>query len=821
MTQNTQLLAVANCQYFRLSFHIDGSTSSAKLLFALQGNGIVYLNSTNQINHNLEFTWSSHNQRVLWRESEVTDVVMPGENHIGIVLNPGYYAGRLPFANNWHPYGREPRVSCWLELQCADGTKEKIDLSKGWKKSTGPILSSGIYDGEIYDARLEQDWLSPTFDDSDWETVDLPTIDSTVQIVPNTSVPIRRIDTLYPQSLDTLPNGDWLLDMGQNMVGWMQFEVEGPRGSQVVLEHAEVLDQNGNWYNKNLRSAKQRIEYTLKGGTKEVYEPHFTYMGFRYVRIVKHPNKPKLEDFRGIVVHADMPRTGHFSCQDSLVNRLYQNIIWSQKGNYMAVPTDCPQRDERLGWTGDVQVFARTAAYNYDVLPFLKNWLIDLRLDQNANGDVPWTIPKILLGEGAAGWGDVAVLLPWDLYVMYGDTSILVDQFESMRSWVDLRNELAGSDNLLQNTSEFGDWLAYRTEADASDKPGYTDTDFIATAYLAHANHILAKIAGVLGKAEEETYYFDRFTAVKTAFQKEYLTPSGRLSPNTQTSYVLALYFDLIPVELQQSAVDYLIRNIENRGMHLSTGYLGTGLLNVVLTRFGRSDIAYKLLLQKSYPSWLYPVTREATTIWERWDGIKPDGGFGSDFMNSFNHTPLGAVGRWLYESVAGIRPIESAPGFKEILFAPHPHPKMLQAEGSFQSRYGLISSSWQVRGDSIYLEMMVPEGTTARLTVPSNYAMPNDTLSLGVGLNKVTLPFEFYSAFDRKISFRKLWQDPDQRSLLLAYFPELAQKTEREIRRMFIYTFDELLRKEITIFKEDRLRSFEVEMLLLLQQQN
>ncbi len=803
------------CIYFRKEFRLSRTITSAHLLVITEGAALIYINAHEYTGQTFNLLWTSYKKRLIEQRYEITKLLKTGENHLGIILTPGYYAGRLPFVNNWYPYGKAPGILCRLEVEYKDGTQETVDLSEDWRQSTGPIMNnSGIYDGEVYDARLEQDWLSPYFDDSDWEIVDLPSIDRKVKVVLDTSVPIRRNDTIIPQSLKQRPNGDWILDMGQNMVGWMQFKVNGPRGETIILEHGEVLDENGDLYTTNLRSAKQRIEYTLKGGGEEEYEPHFTYMGFRYVRIKNYPGTPNLDDFRGIVIHADMPRSGYFSCADTMVNRLYQNILWSQRGNYLAVPTDCPQRDERLGWTGDVQIFGRTAAYNYDVLPFLSNWLVDLRLDQNSNGNVPWTVPKILLGEGAAGWGDVAVLLPWDLYIMYGDTTILADQYLSAKKWVDHRIELAGSDFLMRDTEEFGDWLAYQPGTESNDKSGFTDHDFIATAYLAHSSHVLSKIAHILGREEDAIHYQEKFERTKKAFQEEFLSPNGRLSPHTQTAYVLALHFELIPTALADKSVAYLVQNIKYRDMHLSTGYLGTGLINEVLTKHGYSDIAYELLLQKTYPSWLYPITKGATTIWERWDGIRPDGSFGSEFMNSFNHTPLGAVGSWLYGSVAGIRPVDTLPGFKHILFAPLPHPKMPFASATFTSQYGEIGTEWKVENDSFYINLSVPSTCTATFILPQGKRTSSDTLFISSGLHTLSFPYQFDVGFDQEILFRELWGNTSIQEKLLLHFPELSAKSDRQIRRMFQFSFQVIIKQENTIFKSERVAAFEREIL-------
>jgi alpha-L-rhamnosidase len=677
--------------------------------------------------------------------------------------------------------------------------------------TTSPIVFTGLdsiplnlqlrrlYDGEAYDSRANTRF----FTDSSGTMLG----EEEGYFISDNFLPIIVHDTIQPKIMYTIPGDYIILDMGQNMVGRLQFQVEGPRGTTVVLEHSEVLDKDGNWYNKNLRTAKQRIEYTLAGNGVETYTPQYTYMGFRYVRIRNYPGVPKLSDFKGLVMHADIKRTGHFVCGDSLVNRLYENIIWSQRGNYQHIPTDCPQRDERLGWTGDVQIFGRTAAYNYDVLQYFKNWLKLVREYQEPSGNIPWTIPPVISGDGAAGWGDVTVLLPWDLYLMYGDTTVLKEQYKSMCAWVDHRVNTAGEDYLIRDAEEFGDWLAYEPLPDGLEKPGYTDHDYIATAYLAHSADILARISRILGRQEEAKYYQQVFEQARTAFQEEYITGSGRLSPNTQTAYVLALYFNLVPNELEEKAVDYLVDNIEARGMHLSTGYLGTRLINEVLTKQGRSDIAYQLLLQKTYPSWLYPVTKGATTIWERWDGIRPDGTFGSDFMNSFNHTPFGAVGQWLYGSVLGIRPVEDQPGFRHIQFSPIPNAELGFASGSFDTQHGTIKSNWSIEGDSCLIEVFIPKGCTGELVLPTTAL---DTISLNEGAFAIRIPYETkINDIDwSKVLFQTIWFEHNKKESIQQLFPELQRTGKLAIMSNLSIERLRLLQPEI--FTNERLASLQ-----------
>ena len=489
------------------------------------------------------------------------------------------------------------------------------------------------------------------------------------------------------------------------------------------MRHAEVLDAEGNFYIANLRRAAQTVSYTLKGGGPEVYEPFFTFQGFRYVAVTGLPGQPALDQLTGVVIHSDMPLTGRFETSDPLINRLQQNIVWGQRGNFLDVPTDCPQRDERLGWTGDAQVFSRTAAFNADVAGFFTKWLGDVRADQKPAGSLPHVIPDVLTrgkpdGGGATGWADATVIVPWNMYLVYGDRRILEESFDSMRKWVGYMRQRAGDRLLWQGDEHFGDWLAYATNR--SDYPGATtDKDLLATAHFAYAAGLVERAATILGRQDEARELAALQARVKAAFLKEFVTPNGRLASNTQTAYVLALAFDLLPAELRAQAADRLAADIKSFGNHLTTGFLGTPYLCQTLSDTGHLDVAYALLLQKTYPSWLYPVTRGATTIWERWDGIRPDGSMQDPGMNSFNHYAYGAIGAWLYSVVAGIDIDPAEPGYKHVLIQPQPGGSLTKASASLRSMHGEVASSWTIEGGVFSLEVTVPANTHATIRLP------------------------------------------------------------------------------------------------------
>ena len=511
-----------------------------------------------------------------------------------------------------------------------------------------------------------------------------------------------------------------MLDFGQNLVGWVQVKASGKAGDRIVITHAEVLDKFGNFYTDNIRSAKQQNTYILSGNGEEIFEPHFTFQGFRYIKIEGYPGEIIPENFIAIALYSDMERTGDFSCSHPLLNQLQHNIQWGQRGNFVDVPTDCPQRDERLGWTGDAQVFSRTAAYNFDVNNFFTKWLKDVAADQQPSGSVPFVVPNVLgkNAGGATGWADVATIIPWNMYLAYGNIRMLEEQYESMKNWVKYMEDRSKND--LWNTGfHFGDWLFYRPDDDNSGRAAVTDVYLIAQSFFANSVQIMINTARLLENQEDIAYYTDLLSRIKAAYLKEYVTPNGRLVSGTQTAYVLALQFDMLPESLREQAAERLVQNIKSYGNHLTTGFLGTPYLCHVLTRFGYNDVAFTLLNQETYPSWLYPVKMGATTIWERWDGIKPDSTFQTPSMNSFNHYAYGAIGDWMYRTVVGIDTDTDKPGYKHIIIKPHIGGRLTHASGTLKSHYGEIMSTWSVEGDAVEFQVSIPPNTTARVFIP------------------------------------------------------------------------------------------------------
>lgn len=667
--------------------------------------------------------WTAYDFRYQYQTYDVTSLVKSGENCLGAVLGDGWFRGRLAWNNRRNSYGKKLALLAQLVITYTDGKQEIVGSDDKWKAATGAILESDIYNGETYDARLERTgWNEPGYKDGDWKGVTVIEAPKAKLVAP-AGPSVKEIEEIKPVKVWHTPAGDTVLDMGQNMVGWMKFRLAAPAGTTVTLRHAEVLDKEGNFYTENLRSAKETIRYTSKGGGTETFKPHFSFQGFRYVAVSGWPGEVKPEDFTGIIVHSAMERTGTFETSNPMLNQLEHNIIWGQKGNFVDVPTDCPQRDERLGWTGDAEVFAPTASFNFDTAGFYTKWLKDVALDQEDDGAVPFVIPNVLShttrkGEAAsAGWADVATVVPWTVYQSFGDKRILEEQYPSMKAWVKYMRRASGESYLWKSGFSFGDWLAFATTQ--SDYPGATtDKDLIQTAYFARSTELLAKTAEVLVKKEDAQNYTALEEKIKSAFQKEFVTPNGRLASNTQTAYALALAFGLLPESQRAEAAARLAADVRKFG-HLTTGFLGTPVLCQTLSDYGYLDEAYMLLNRKEYPSWLYPVTKGATTIWERWDGIKPDGSFQSPSMNSFNHYAYGAIGDWMYRVVAGIQIDEAAPGYKHILIQPNPGGGLTRASASVDSMYGRVASAWEIAGGKLTLRIEVPANATATVRLP------------------------------------------------------------------------------------------------------
>ncbi len=707
---------------FRKTFKAGKKIRSATAYITTRGLYEACINGKRVGDAYLSPGWTSYEKRLQYQQYDVTSLLQQGSNAIGVSLGNGWYSGYLTWSGKNNFFGAKIALLFQLDIQYTDGTSEQVVSDNSWKSSTGSILSSEIYHGETIDARKEKEgWCTASYNDNDWSGVQLSSDNSKTNLVATINEPIKKHEQFKPVKIFTTPAGEKVIDFGQNLVGWVEVKLQGNAGDSITLLHAEVLDKQGNFYTENLRSAKQKNTYILKGGGTEVFEPHFTFQGFRYIKIENWKGDIGPDNFTAIALYSDMPATGSFSCSNPLINQLQHNIQWGQRGNFLDVPTDCPQRDERLGWTGDAQVFSRTAAYNRQVNNFFAKWLKDVAADQRADGSVPFVVPNVLGKDacGSAGWSDVATIVPWNMYLAYDDKRLLEQQYPSMKAWVDYMQHQSVHD--LWNTGfHFGDWLFYHPDDDNDGRAAITDKYLIAQCFYAHSTQLLINAAQVLGKTVDATAYTQLLQRIKQAFVKEYLTPNGRLVSSSQTAYVLALNFDMLPEELRAQAAKRLVDNIKSYNTHLTTGFLGTPYLCHVLTRFGYNDIAYALLLQDTYPSWLYPVKMGATTIWERWDGEKPDHSFENAGMNSFNHYAYGAIGDWMYRVIAGIDTKEDGAGYRKIIIHPHPGGSLTQAEGQLKTYYGNIRSSWQLQNGQLTLDVEIPANTTASVFVPA-----------------------------------------------------------------------------------------------------
>ena len=650
--------------------------------------------------------WTDYAKRVQYQTYDVTAMLRGGANAIGATLAPGWYSGHIAsFGPN--QYGERPWLRAQLQIDYTDGTAQRVVTDPSWRSATGPVVTSDLLMGEEYDARRETPgWSRPGFGAAGWKPV-LVNADAKAVPVAQADAPTRVETEIRPVKVTSPRKGVHIFDLGQNMVGTVRLRVSGAAGEKVTLRHGEVLNKDGTLYTANLRTARATDVYTLKGGGTETYEPRYTFHGFRYVEVTGYPGTPGRDAITGRVEHTAEPQTMSFETDVPMLNQLHRNITWGQRGNFLSVPTDTPARDERLGWSGDINVFSRTATYNMDSARFLTKWMRDMRDAQSGDGAFPDIAPVSGgLGGGAAGWGDAGVTVPWNLYQAYGDRQVLEQNYPAMRKWIAYLEK--NSDGLLRPASGYGDWLNVDSE---------TPKDVIGTAYFAYAAGLVADVARALGQTADAERYAALSGRVKEAFTTAYLE-DGRIKGDTQTAYVLALSMDLLPADARKAAADRLVALIEARGWHLSTGFLGTPRLLPVLTETGHTDVAYRLLRQRTFPSWGYQIDQGATTMWERWDSLKPDGTFQDPAMNSFNHYAYGAVGEWMYQNVAGIAAGE--PGYRRSVIRPLPGGGVNRAAATYDSVYGPVSSTWTLNGDRFVLDVSVPVNATAEVWVPA-----------------------------------------------------------------------------------------------------
>ena len=679
--------------------------------------------------------WTDYRIRVPFQTYDVTAQLGAGENALGAVLGDGWYCGRVAWKGR-NLYGDRPHLIASLHINYADGTSDHIATDSSWKTSSGPLLQNDLLNGEDYDARLELgDWSQPGYDDSAWQQVLAGNVAPLPELSAPLGPPVRRIEEIQPvisREVTAHDRSCRTYDFRQNFSGRIRIRVKADAGTVLSFRYAEVLNPDGSLYTENLRSAKATDYYTCKGGGVEVWEPRFTFHGFRYAEV--EIAAWKADDFievTGIVLHSDLLPAGHFSCSNELLNQLQHNIVWGQKSNFLEVPTDCPQRDERLGWTGDAQIFIRTACFNMDVRSFFHKWMRDIRDAQSPAGGIPSVIPDMEFivnrEDGGPAWSDATIICPWTIYLCYGDLEILKDHYESMRRYLDFLKTHRCKGHIRSHPEAdewggYGDWLALD---DSGKTEGATPRDLIGTAFYAHDVQIMARVAAVLGHDEDALAYHILLGEIVTAFRNRFLTPDGLLTSATQTSYVLALHFGLIPEQLQSAAASELVWDIQKRGFHLATGFVGTPYILDVLEAHGHLDVAYTLLEQETFPSWLFPVKNGATTIWERWDGWTPSKGFQDKGMNSFNHYAYGAVGAWMYRVIAGLDLDPEEPGYRHSLFRPRPGGSITRAAASLKTPHGETSIRWELTQGQLNVDLLVPDGCHASFSPPPGFDAP------------------------------------------------------------------------------------------------
>ncbi|MCM6761527.1 glycoside hydrolase family 78 protein [Rathayibacter sp. ZW T2_19] len=714
--------------YLRRAFSVGHGLRRAELVVTALGVLEAYVNGERLSDEVLAPGWTSYRHRVVARRHDVTALLAPGENVVGAVVGEGWAVGALTWENIRHNYVDRPALFARLELVYDDRT-EFVGTDGEVRVGTGAVLSSGIYAGEAHDARAEPlGWAAPGFDDASWErAVEVPWDAATVVV--DDTPPIHRTEELAPVAITTSPSGRPIVDFGQNISGRLRLTVSGEAGTTITLRHAELLTPEGELETETLRSAAATDRYTLRGVASETWEPRFTFHGFRYAEIDGWPGELRAESLRAVVLHSEMTRTGWFETSNPLVTKLHENTVWSMRDNFVGVPTDCPQRDERLGWTGDLNAFAPTATFLYDVRGVLGSWLQDLAVEQADTGTVPWTVPDVLpTGSSATAlWSDVAVSLPWALYQEYGDLAILRRAYPSMTAFIREAEAALDEDGLWGSGFQFGDWLDPDAPAD-NPAGGKTDRYLVACAYLCKTTREMAEASRLLGESADAEHFLALAKRVRAAFRREFVTETGRVVSESATGYALPIMFDLLDASQKRKAGAKLAEIVAQSGFTISTGFAGTPLITDALSSTGHLEEAYELLMQTRSPSFLYPVTMGATTIWERWDSVLPDGTVNATGMTSLNHYALGAVADWLHRVVGGLT--RTSAGWRTLTIAPQPGGGLTSARAVHDTVLGRAESHWRAEDGEMLFDVVVPDGAAATVVPP----LHPDRLSIEVG---------------------------------------------------------------------------------------
>lgn len=709
--------------YVRGSFAVRKAVKAAYAFTTALGLYNFYLNGAKVGDDEMTPGWTSYRKHLLYQTYDVTHSLKPGVNAAGAMLGAGWYKGVMGLTKARCNYGDRTAFAMQMVLYYEDGTAETVTTGPDWIGADSPIVFSEIYDGETYDASLEiPGWASEEHPGGDWRPVETVPWDISVLRAQSGSR-VRMVDRMPARRIFTTPKGETVIDFGQNMTGRIHVSAYGKPGDVIELRCFEVLDARGNVYLANLRAAKTTMKYVFAKEETVSWHPRFTYMGFRYAVIRSFPGTPKTENFTAYTLHSAMEPAGSITCSNPLLNQLHHNYLWGLKGNFLDVPTDCPQRDERLGWTGDAQIFCRTACYLMNAYPFYSKWLVDVAADQTPEGGVPHVVPNIekgrtdgnwLLRQGpdsAAAWADVAVILPWTLYLMYGDKAVLRRQYGSMKAWIDFMKKHS-KDYIWNYKLQFGDWVAL--DAKEGSYFGATPNDLTCTAYFAYSTGLFAKMAEVIGKQEDAQEYRALYKHIVKKYQDTFFDRDGNLTAQTQTAHIVSLYFGLTPEPYRNRTVEGLKRLLAKENGHLVTGFVGTPYFCHALSRNGCVKEAYDLLLKEDFPSWLYQVKKGATTIWEHWDGLKPDGSMWSPDMNSFNHYAYGAIGEWMYRVMAGLETDEQAPGFRHAVLYPRIGGGLSFVDACHRSVYGDFGVRWEIAGDEVVLTVRIPANTSA-----------------------------------------------------------------------------------------------------------
>jgi len=704
-------------QLLRKPFVLDKPVKRATVHASALGNYELYVNGRQVGDAYFTPGWTDYNTRVYYNTFDVTDYLKKGFNAFGGILADGWFSGHIGWMHIRDHYGPNPRFAAQLHLEYADGSSQIIVSDGTWKAATGPIVEGDFLMGETYDARHEiPGWSTADFDDGRWQPVDVAeTIKAKIEAYPG--VLVRKYQEIKPVKITKPVEDTYVYDMGTNFAGFVRLNVRNAKpGQKIVLRFAERLNPDGTIYTTNLRAARVIDTYICKGNGKEVWQPRFTFHGFQYVEVTGYPGRPGLETITGVELTSDTPVAGDFSCSDDLANTLYRNIRQTQRANFIDIPTDCPQRDERLGWMGDAQIYVRTATYNTDVAAFFTKWLVDVEDAQLPNGGFSDVSPRrVALGGGTAAWGDAGVICPWTIYKVYGDTRVLAEHYDAMQKWIEYCKGTCKG--LLRPAEGYGDWLSIKAD---------TPKDVLATAYFARSTKLVAEIAEVLGKADDATKYQKLFEDIRKAFNDAYVAADGRIKGDTQTVYVLALAFDLLPQEKREQTVKYLVDNIRDRNWRLSTGFVGTKDLMGTLTRFGQTNVAYQLFHNDAFPSWGFSIKHGATSIWERWDGWTPENGFQDPGMNSFAHYSFGAVGEWMLKTIGGID--SDGPAYERIIIHPQPGGRLSWAKATYDSIQGRIATAWRLMPEpqpngEFRLYVTIPANTKATIYLPAKDA--------------------------------------------------------------------------------------------------